>query len=40
MSIDYPDIDKQSGELLLLDNRESFLPNTEQSVVLKTIINL
>lgn len=40
MSIDYPDIDKQSGELLLLDNRSGFIPNNDQTVVLKTIINL
>lgn len=40
VSIDYPDIDKQSGELLLIDNRTPFIPNKEQTVVLKTIINL
>ena len=40
VTVDYPDIDKQSGELLMIDNRTAFLPNKEQSVVLKTIINL
>jgi len=39
ISIDYPDINKQTGELLLIDNREAFLPNNEQTVVLKTVIN-
>ncbi len=40
MEINYPEIDKHSGDILLLDNRESFVTNLEQNVSLKTIINL
>lgn len=35
--ISAPDIDKYSGKLLYIDNRQAFLPSTDQSISLKTV---
>lgn len=40
ISIKNPDVNKQSGDILTIDNREAFFSNDEQSVLLKTIINI
>lgn len=39
LTIKNPEINKHSGDLLTIDNREPFAANVDQSILLKTIIN-
>ena len=36
--VDYPDINKYSGELFFIDNRATFQPSLEQSIVFRALI--
>lgn len=38
--VEFPTVDKYSGQLLYIDNRTKFVSNAEQTVVINTIINL
>ena len=39
ISVGYPSVDKYSGQLMYIDNKQGFTPSADETITLRTIIN-